>query len=276
VDIFDADSTPVSKFSIVGYSVGIAVDPANYVYVGDTGNNQTEVYNANGNPVYTFGSYGSGNGYFYDPMGIAFGSPGTVYVADALNDRIQEFSLPNTTISSEAQVSLVSSTYILNLVTGWDLVSFPVSGSGLMESNLLGNSSLNILMMAVFNNSTQSYSTYTGSPLDVNEPLSPDTGFFVYCSRPSLVYLTGSAPSAHDINIVDGWNMIGWSGASTVDASDIMSDLSPHALMVAMYNPSAQGFVTYTGSPLDVDFSIAPGTGFFVYSDSSTKLYTGA
>ena len=41
-----------------------------------------------------WGAYGSGNGRFYDPHGIAIDDSGNVYVADADNDRIQKFD-PN-------------------------------------------------------------------------------------------------------------------------------------------------------------------------------------
>jgi tripartite motif-containing protein 71 len=46
------------------------------------------------NYIYTtqWGSYGSGNGQFYNPSGIIVDSAGNVYVADTNNNRIQKFS----------------------------------------------------------------------------------------------------------------------------------------------------------------------------------------
>src|SRR5208282_3071543 len=40
----------------------------------------------------TFGSYGSGNGQFYGPRGVAVDQSGNVFVADYNNSRIEEFS----------------------------------------------------------------------------------------------------------------------------------------------------------------------------------------
>jgi len=46
------------------------------------------------NFVTKWGSYGSGNGQFYNPNGIAVDSSGNVYVADSGYSRIQKFA-PN-------------------------------------------------------------------------------------------------------------------------------------------------------------------------------------
>ncbi|MFM6057406.1 MAG: 6-bladed beta-propeller, partial [Microcystis aeruginosa] len=40
----------------------------------------------------TFGSFGTGNGQFNSPYGIAVGSGGNIYVTDTFNDRVQVFN----------------------------------------------------------------------------------------------------------------------------------------------------------------------------------------
>ena len=42
--------------------------------------------------VTKWGSFGSGNGQFNDPNGVAVDGSGNVYVADSNNNRIQKFS----------------------------------------------------------------------------------------------------------------------------------------------------------------------------------------
>jgi DNA-binding beta-propeller fold protein YncE len=61
------------------------------VYVVDTDNNRVEKFDSNGNFITKWGSNGTADGQFDNPMGIAIDSPGNVYVADD-NNRIQVFS----------------------------------------------------------------------------------------------------------------------------------------------------------------------------------------
>ncbi len=61
------------------------------IYVADSGNNRIEKFDANGNFLLAFGSYGAGNGQLYSPLGIATDSSGNVWVADKYNARIEKF-----------------------------------------------------------------------------------------------------------------------------------------------------------------------------------------
>src|SRR5439155_167049 len=54
--------------------------------------NRVQRFDALGNYVTSWGAYGTGNGQFVHPKGIAVDSLGNVYVADTGNGRIQRFS----------------------------------------------------------------------------------------------------------------------------------------------------------------------------------------
>lgn len=62
------------------------------VFVSDTDNHRIVVFDYDGNPLYAFGSMGSGKGQFSFPYGIAVGNNGMVYVADLYNGNVQEFT----------------------------------------------------------------------------------------------------------------------------------------------------------------------------------------
>ncbi len=59
------------------------------LYITDTGNKRVVVYDKQGNFKRQFGSVGSGQGQFNEPVGIALGPDGNVYVADLRNKRVE-------------------------------------------------------------------------------------------------------------------------------------------------------------------------------------------
>jgi sugar lactone lactonase YvrE len=70
----------------------IAIDNRNGdIYVVDTGNNRVQRFNSEGNFLSEFGQFGSENGSFNAPWGIAIDNQGFVYVSDSKNARVQKF-----------------------------------------------------------------------------------------------------------------------------------------------------------------------------------------
>ena len=81
---------------------GIAVDSSNNIYVADTGNNRIQKFDSDGNFITKWGKntvgpyggseYGTDNGEFNSPRGIATDTIGNIYVVDGGNYRIQKFN----------------------------------------------------------------------------------------------------------------------------------------------------------------------------------------
>jgi sugar lactone lactonase YvrE len=71
---------------------GMARDSAGNLWVADTRNDRVEEFNAKGEFVREFGSYGTTPGHLNEPRDVAIDPSGNVWVTDAANARIQEFS----------------------------------------------------------------------------------------------------------------------------------------------------------------------------------------
>jgi hypothetical protein len=75
------------------------------ILVADSGNYRLQAFDALGNTISSYGSYGSGPGQFNDPQGLAVDPRGRVIVADTKNDRLQVLHFDGTTFSSPAIIS---------------------------------------------------------------------------------------------------------------------------------------------------------------------------
>lgn len=71
----------------------LAVDNRNGdIYVVDSGNNRIQRFDSEGNYLSEFGSFGTENGQFNAPWGVAIDAEGFVYVTDSKNARVQKFA----------------------------------------------------------------------------------------------------------------------------------------------------------------------------------------
>ena len=67
----------------------------------DYGHDRVQKFTSSGAYITQWGSFGSGNGQFHTPMGVATDAAGNIFVADARNYRIQKFGPdPTPTTSS--------------------------------------------------------------------------------------------------------------------------------------------------------------------------------
>ena len=73
----------------------MAADAAGNVYVVDTSNQRIQKFTSTGTYLTQWGSFGSGDGQFNTPVGVATDAAGDIYVTDNVNCRVQKFgSLP--------------------------------------------------------------------------------------------------------------------------------------------------------------------------------------
>ena len=101
---YSADGTFLDVIASPGEGAGqvadpsaVAVAPDGTIYVterkgSDAASNRVSYFDQFGNYIASWGTYGTGNGQFEHPEGVAVDSLGNVYVADYLNNRVQKFT----------------------------------------------------------------------------------------------------------------------------------------------------------------------------------------
>jgi hypothetical protein len=80
-------SMPASEVRLAG---SFTTTP--FVYICDSGNHRIQVTDYDGNPLFSFGSFGTGDGEFDSPYGVSNDGE-RVYVTDSGNHRVQYFDL---------------------------------------------------------------------------------------------------------------------------------------------------------------------------------------
>ena len=142
IQVFDPDGTLVNAWgqfgqedvSGSGYLLygprDIVLDEQGNVYVADTGNKRIVKYNADGDTLAIIGGSGSDAGQFQEPVGLAIGPDGYLYVVDTWNHRVQVFDdqlryVREWTIYSWEGTSVVNKPYIAVDDEGHVFVSDP-------------------------------------------------------------------------------------------------------------------------------------------------------
>ncbi|GIW12620.1 MAG: hypothetical protein KatS3mg062_0059 [Tepidiforma sp.] len=143
VRVFDADLRPVGTFGqpptgaapgpydLFGPRDALVVDGE--LWVTDTGHDRIQVYTLGGEYLRTIGGSGSGPGQFDEPVGLALGPGGGVYVADMYNRRVQVLNSDGTfrgsfPVDGWGGQDVTDKPYLRVLADGRVAVSLPSAG----------------------------------------------------------------------------------------------------------------------------------------------------
>ncbi|MGO9196800.1 MAG: putative Ig domain-containing protein [Acidimicrobiales bacterium] len=105
VEEFSSAGTYITEFRTTSYGslsgpIAVAVTSTGELYIADSGHDEIVGFDTSTDAQnVVFGAQGSGEGQFEDPTGLAADSDGNVWVSDADNSRVEEFSSIGTYLS---------------------------------------------------------------------------------------------------------------------------------------------------------------------------------
>jgi hypothetical protein len=187
-------------------------------------------------------------------------------------------------LSSESApfVFAVWDAFMLNLVTGWNLVSIPLVSYGYMASTLgliTGD------IVAQWNPLTKIYKSYiVGVPVN-DFTIDPSTGYWVNVpsgTRTLTLYGVIPNPIFNQTRTISlptggGWTIIGFNSLKTTmharDINTMMWSVPGGITTVAKYNPATMSYTSWLSViPTVNNFLLEPGQAYWILATSSGTL----
>src|SRR4051794_33769375 len=103
---FTPTGTQTAQWTVAGTPFGLAVESTGTLLVANAPANAVYRYSSAGEELGHFGTDGSGDGQMHNPLDVAIGPNGDIYVADNGNNRVERFSASGTYVSQIANTAL--------------------------------------------------------------------------------------------------------------------------------------------------------------------------
>ena len=170
----------------------------------------------------------------------------------------------------------------IDLLPGWNMISFPLLGVSVNASALGLSPDSNVSRL---NLSAQGYEEYVCgiSPPSSDFALTTGTGYMVRVDSGKTVAVVGIKPDGAGLQTVNinvppsgGWALVGWNSLnSTRHASDLASYVQGATVKdVSMWNATAQRYDDFIAgiSPHELDFTLNPGNGYLIWVSGPCTL----
>ena len=170
-------------------------------------------------------------------------------------------------------------TQSIDLVAGWNWISFntlPADSSVNSVLAALGASNGDEFKTAPHLGGTATY--FEGDWLGNTQGVLPGVRYLLRVANSATVTVTGTAVDrAAPIDIVAGWNWIGFTGDQPVAVNDALANYAASDGDELKTAPSQGGTATFfQGAWFPAEFTLQPGVGYLLRSDAAGSLVFGA
>ncbi len=155
---------------------GITVNSVGVVFVADPNSHRIRWFDADGNVLGTFGSFGPTPGRFYDPRDLAFDADGDLFVLDAGNNRVQKFTFATADVPLDGEA--ISLRAWPNPARGLVSVEFGLTHGGACEVGVYDLSGRRVALLDKSVRPAGNHQVRWSGLNDEGQPVSP--GVYLY------------------------------------------------------------------------------------------------
>jgi hypothetical protein len=162
------------------------------------------------------------------------------------------------------------------LDSGWNLWSLPVRVEGLTAASLLKTIGPAGLLITGLNEAKAEYYSYMdGWDEELYDfPIVAGDGYYIYVTERVSFALSGDAIGPSQVELLAGWNLVGYSSLTTMKASALLGMISGGnaLLMTGLDDAEARYYSYMVGWDAAYDFTLSAGKAYFVWVDSPCVL----
>ncbi len=160
-----------------------------------------------------------------------------------------------------------------DLVSGWNYITLPLQSPCVWASDLAALID-KCTMVSMFNASSQSYESYiVNGSRRFDFSLEAGMGIVVMTTNVTSFDLTGVPLESCSVELLPGWNAIGWFHEYQTTACSLAENIS-HCQMVSWFDADLQRYHSFVvDGPMSFDFVISRGIGLFVLVDEPSVWF---
>jgi hypothetical protein len=161
-----------------------------------------------------------------------------------------------------------------SLKYGWNLWSTPISVTGLTAKSLLSAIGPKGFVVATLVESTGKYVSFVAGDTEGDFAITLGDGYYIWATGDTTFSLYGWIVGGTKVQLVPGWNIVGYAGLEAITASEFMSMVEGTTpLVLSCMDPSTHRYYSYVlGDGLEFDFSITPGNAYFLWVYGSGQI----
>ncbi|MCG2718009.1 MAG: phospholipase D-like domain-containing protein [Nanoarchaeota archaeon] len=157
-----------------------------------------------------------------------------------------------------------TSTTIINLTTGWNLITPSLAPYTIFTAEQLAGNIINCTHITTWNNTKQNFTSYTNGTNENNFDIKTGNGYMVYVTSNSMFTVQGDVFVNVTMQLKTGWNSIGRFNGTTINASSLAAEIG-NCTSVAYWNSTLGRYITHPVNTSLSDFVIRKNMGYMIW-----------